>query len=268
MITSPYNRALTSLRVSAVAYNAAGEIIGGGFTFTNFILANGTTGTKVSLTSLPQVATVELYPVLSGLSLLTAAGELPADAAELKLNKFGFGQDDTQLGYGLVIENPNAGYSIENSQYHLTAYADNGSVLGVEEGYLDVLLPGQVLGVGGSGLVEIGVVASIDVQVYPGQFEKSEAVPYFTAENPAFQAGQFRDTITGQVVSPYAKDISNVRASGIAYNEAGDIIGGGFTFIDFVPANGKAAAEISVIVVGEPATVEIYASPSGLSEFK
>ena len=64
MITSPYSRKLESLRVSAVLYNEAGEIIGGGLTYLNFVLANGTTGVKILTTARPdvEVASVELYP--------------------------------------------------------------------------------------------------------------------------------------------------------------------------------------------------------------
>jgi len=56
--------------------------------------------------------------------------------------------------------------------------------------------------------------------------------------------------------------------SAIAYDEAGEIIGGGFTYLDFVPANGKAAVEVSITSTGIPATTELYAIVSGLSDFE
>ena len=269
VVTNPYKRDITNLRVSAVAYNAAGEIIGGGFTFLNFILANGTTGVKVSVTSAKDVASVELYPVISGLSSLTADDSLPNGATNLVLSKQGFGQDDQQAGFGMLIVNPNEGFSIESTQYHLTAYAENGNVVAVEEGYVEVLLPNQTLGVGGSTFLEKGVtIARIDVQIKAGKFEKSDVLPFFTAEKATYQASQFSSKVTGQIVSPYAKDITYVRVSAIAYNEASDIIGGGFTFLDFAPANGKAAVEVSITTAGKPVTVELFAAVSALSDFK
>lgn len=39
--------------------------------------------------------------------------------------------------------------SVEGTQYHLTAYADDGRVLSTEEGFVEVILPKQMLGVGG-----------------------------------------------------------------------------------------------------------------------
>ncbi len=269
VISSPYKRDINDLRVSAVVYNAAGEIIGGGFTFLNFILADGSTGVKVSVTSAGDIAEVELYPVISGLSLLTSDTKLPSEATDLVLVKYGFGQDGNQAGFGMLIENPNEGFSVESTQYHLTAYAENGNVLAVEEGYVNVLLPKQTLGVGGQFYLKDGVtVARLDVQIKSGNFEAADAIPFFTAETVTYQTSDYLPKVTGQIISPYNKDITDVRVSAIVYNEAGDIIGGGFTYVDFVPANGKAAASVSVTAGGKPATAELYTSPSSLSEYK
>ena len=49
-------------------------------------------------------------------------------------------------------------------------------------------------------------------------------------------------------------------------NEAGEIIGAGFTYLDFVPANGKAAVEVGITSAGKPATVELHAAVSALSD--
>ncbi len=47
---------------------------------------------------------------------------------------------------------------------------------------------------------------------------------------------------------------------------ADQIIGGGFTFLDFVPAAGSAAVSVPVTTNGEPARVELYAALSALSQ--
>jgi len=73
--------------------------------------------------------------------------------------------------------------------------------------------------------------------------------------------------VTGEVISPYTKDITNIRVSAIGYNEAEEIIGGGFTYLDFVPANGKAAVEVSITSSETPATADLYAAVSALSDF-
>jgi len=269
IITSPYKRAIENVRVSAVLYNTAGDIVGGGSTFLNFIAAGGTAGTLVPVNGSKEVAKVELYPMISALSLLAGDDGLPSGATEAAVVKQGFGQDETAVGYGFLVENPNAAFSIEGTRYHITAYAEDGTVLTVDQGFVDLLLPKQTLGVGGSLYLNEGeIVAQVVVQLLPGDFAPSEVLPFFTAENITYQPGSFSDSVTGEIVSPYAKDITNVRVSAIAYSAAGEIIGGGFTYVDFAPANGKAAVETSLTVAGEPAMLELYAATSTFSDIK
>ena len=269
VINNPYGIDLQDIRVSAVVYDEGGEIIGGGFTYLNFILANGSTGIEVSVITSGDVATVELYPTVSGLTFLWEETELPEGASNIALAKQGFGQDDQEVGFGMLIENPNGNFAIENSQYHITAFAEDGHVLATEEGYVEVLLPNQTLGVAGAiYLIEDTDVARIDAQILAGDFVESDPLPYFTAENVTYQPDEYLPQVTGQIVSPYNKDTTDVRVSAILYNEAGEIIGGGFTYLDFAPANGKAAVEVSVTSSGIPAMAELYATVSALSEFE
>lgn len=269
IIVNPFDKDLSELRISAVIYNEAGEIIGGGYTYLNFLLAQSSTGVEMTVTSAGQVAKVELYPAVSGLSMLTEGVKPPENAQDLVLIKQGYGQDDTEVGFGMLIQNPNGGYAVERTMYHVTFYAEDGSVLGVNDGYVDTLLPDQVLGIGGDLYLEKGVsVARADFQIMSGDYESSDSIPTFTSDNVKYLTDRYFPKVTGEIVSPYAKDITNLRVSVIAYNEAGDIIGGGYTYLDFVPANGKAAVEVSIKCAGKPAKVELYASVSSLSEFK
>ncbi len=268
-VTSPYKRDIENVKVSAIVYDAAGDIIGGGYAFLNFVPANGTTGVVVSVDSAEDVASVELYPAISALSLLGSDAGLPDGAVDLVLTQFGFGQDEEQAGFGLLVENPNEGFSVEGTRYHLTAYADDGKVLAVDEGFMEALLPRQTLGLGGNLYLDEGaIIARVEVQIMAGDFVPTDSLPFFTGENVTYQAGDFSSSVTGEIVNPYAKDITNLRVSTLAYDAAGEIIGGGLTYLDFAPANGKAAVEVSVTTSAAPATVELYAAVSALSDFK
>lgn len=269
VIKNPYDRDVTDLYVSAVAYDAGGEIIGGGFTYLNFIPADATTGVKVSITSAPdaEVASIELYAMLTSLSSLTLEDRLPSGAANVMLVKHGFGQHGHEVGFGLVVENPNQTFAVDGAQYHLTVYAEDGTVLDADESFVDTLLPGQTLGVGGHLFLDEGMQAArLDVQVRGGRFQKSDALPFFTAEKAAYQPDPNWPQVAGQIVSPYASEITSLRVSAITYDASGEINGGGYTFLDFVPANGRSAVEVSVTTAGEPAAVELYAAVGDLSE--
>jgi len=221
------------------------------------------------VTSAKKVASVELYPVLSGLSALEGASTSPTAASAVVLLKQGFGQNRNHAGYGFIVQNPNENMAVEGTQFHLTAYTKTGSIAAVEEGFVDILLPKQALGSAGDMYLEEGVtITRLDIQIQAGTFKTSNAHPFFTTENVKYQASQFSPKVTGQIISTASKDITNVRVSAIVYNKAGDIVGGGFTFVDFVPANGKAAVVVSVTSSEKPTTVELYATQSGISEVK
>lgn len=269
LIQSPYNRTFSDIRISAVLYNEANEIVGGGFTFLNFILANSTTGVSISVEGAEDVIRAELYPTLSNLSLLASESEIPPFATNLNLLNQGYGQDGISTGYGLVLENPNSDYSVENSQYHITFFADDNTVVTVEEGYINLILPEQVLGIGGEVFLGDSMIASrMEVQVQSGDFvESTEQLPAFSSENVTFSQGTFSSQVTGFIVNPYTKDVTNLRVYAIALGEDGTIIGGGSTFLDFASANGKSAVEVSVTTDGTPVTVELHATTSNLTKF-
>jgi hypothetical protein len=270
MIKSPYKKDVANIRVSAIGYDDAGNITGGGFTYLNFIPANSEVAVSMSMAgSVPKK--VELYPSLSGLSIF-GGSETTGASEPIAIEKQGFGQGDFGTSYGFVVKNPAADTSIENSAFRAEVYAEDGSILGVEEGYIEVLLPSQSLGIGGDiSIVGEGKVAKLIVHVLNGKAQKTtDKLPPFTAENIAYKSDDMFPKVTGIVKSPYSKDVKQVKAFAIVYDGTGSIIGGGFTYIDFVPANGQAAADISVKTNGkvDQTKTEVYATLSGLSEFE
>lgn len=269
VIANPFDRILEDLRVSVVAYDESGKIVGGGFTFLNFVLASGTTGVETSFTSTTDVAKVEIFPAISGLTFLGSDNEIPSDGKNLMLQKYGYGQNDRSLGFGMIIENPNQGYAVESTKYHISFFDADGNVLVTEEGYVSIVLPGQVLGVGGGVSLPEGAVAdTADFQILSGSYEETEELPSFTSENVVYQAGDWSSKTTGLIVSPYKQDITNLSVYAITYDEAGNVTGGGHSFLDFVQADGKAAVEVSTTCAGTPTSAELYASVSSLSDFK
>jgi hypothetical protein len=269
LVTSPYNRDFDALRVSAVLYDAAGEIIGGGFTYLDFILANDSAGIELLVTSAGEVASVELFPNPTGLSMLGSDDEIPQDASELVLLEYGFGEGDFGLGFGLILENPNDNYSIRRSNYHVAAFAADGSVLGMDQGYIAMLFPGQTLGVGGDLFTKGDMpVDMVVAKIKAGDYVSSESVPFFTSDNVAFQEGSYKPQVTGLILSPYNTDIKDVRVSAILFDADGNIVGGGYTVLDYISGNGQAAVELFVSSSGTPARAELYAAVLFLTDFE
>jgi hypothetical protein len=268
LIVNPYNETKQDLQVAAVVYDRDGKIIGGGATYCNFVLAQGKTGVKVYVTSAGDVDHVEYYPSLSSLSYGFGWKDAPADAQELSVTKQGFGQEDTQVGYGALIQNPNGSYAVENSQYHINVFDANGMLLSTDEGYINTLLPSETLGVGGSTYLDQGQQAGrIDFQIASGSFTSSDPLAPFTADNINYQGDSYYPKVTGEINNPYPKDVSTVVVTAILYDDGGEIIGAGYTYLDFIPANDKAAVEVGVTASGTPAAIELYASLTSLSDY-
>ncbi len=269
VITNPYNKSITDIRTSVLLFNEADEIIGGGFTYVNFVNANSSAGVSTSVTSNGDIKKVEMYPSVSWLSDLDTAEQLPSGTENINISKQGYGQNGSTLGIGMIVVNPNQGFTVEGTMYHATAYAEDNSVLGVSEGYIELLLPGQTLGLADEMYLDEGVtVTSLVIQIKQGDYSTSDPISIFTYENAAYLPDEYFPQITGEILSPYAKDITNLRVSALAYNESGDIIGGGYTYVDFVPANSKSAVSIDTTVSETPATVELFTSVTALSDIE
>ena len=58
-----------------------------------------------------------------------------------------FYQDDQSLTVVFLIENPNEGHTVENSQYQLIASDEAGTVLKTDSGYVELILPNEKLAV-------------------------------------------------------------------------------------------------------------------------
>lgn len=257
---------LSGLKVSAVIYDEAGNIIGGGWTFMTCLAANNSAGLLIPVARNGEIASIELYPTLA--KLQDDSGT-PEGASDIQLLNFGYGQDNMDVGVGLLFKNPNGDYALEDSQYHVTLYSDEGAVLSADGDFISgLLLPGQTVGLAvpfhlpESDNIHVDHVA---VQIKSGGFVEAKTGPSFTYENIAFQPDSDWPTVTGVVVSPCTNDITNQEVSAIAYDENGKIVGGGNTYLDFIPANGKAEVEVHVTVVGVPSKVELYARIISLS---
>lgn len=267
LITSPFDRPFDDIRVSAITYDAAGAINGGGYTFINFIPTGSQIGAAVYVTSSSEVASVELHPAVSILSLQDVTAGAPEGAESMEFQDFGYGSNDFNAGYGIMVRNPNPDYAIEFGKYRVTAFDASGNVVGTDEGYIDLVLPGQTLGIGGSLYPQTGqLIDSMEAWVIDGTYVAATDATAFTTENATFVADEFFPQVTGNVSNPNTTEKSGVRVSALAYNAEDEIIGGGFAFLDAIPAQGSAPASVGVTVSGQPTRVELYASASALTD--
>jgi hypothetical protein len=270
VIHNPFERNITDLRISAVAYDADDRIVGGGFSYLAFIPASGSLGVITSLNRAAEIARVELYPSLSSQSAVTWPDEgLPPGGRPLTRGAYGFGQRGTQLGYAFLLENPNEALVVREIHYHVTAYNAMGEVLATDDGRLDVLLPGEKLGVGGNLLLDHEEpIRQVEVAILPGKYQLSAGIPPFRVVDAVYHDDVVQPYATGRLTNPYTQNATHLRLSAVAYNASGEIIGGGYAPLESAPAQGEVTAEVPVVSSEVPARVELYATRTTLTKME
>lgn len=264
IITNSEPKAIEDLKVVAVGFDDAGKIIGGGYTYLDFVPGQGQSGVSVSYEGNQAPTTIEVFPSLSGLSSLGSTNQ----EATIELIDFGFGIDGSSAGVGFLMRNTSTTSAIESTRYQVTAYDLEGFVIDTDSGYIDVIYPGlTIAGYGDLSLPSGMTLDRVEVQLLSGGSVAPPTPDYpFSTEAVNFIAGSYSSKVTGVVKSTLAKDINDIKVYAIAYDASDKIIGGGYTYVDFVPANGQSAVEVQVTVGGAPARVELYPSFSSLSD--
>lgn len=193
--------------------------------------------------------------------------------AELEVVEYGFTQlDGGEYGspgvtYGVVFSN-NGTAIASGAQAQITFEDAGGVVVDTVEEYLDAVLPGSSVALG-DFVYDAVDVATMTVQVLPGTAEELEnepanfAVADVTTREEEF--GGFKTT--AKVSSPFTRDLQDLRAVAIYRDQAGEIVGGAYTFLGFVPAGGEAAVSIDDTVDGlsTPASTDVYIAITSLT---
>lgn len=256
---------INDIRLSAIAYDKSDNIIGGGFTYIDFLPGGGKTGVDVSLKTSGAPERLELYPTLSNLSALENAN---APTSPIQLAAQGYAQDDTHLGVAFLVTNSDKQNAFGGTQYQVAAYDDQGKVLSTDSGYIDTIFPGETTaGFSDLYLPDGTKVNKVVIQLNPGDPTPAplETFP-FSTDKASFSPDKYFPKATGIVNNETSTKITSVKVIAVAYDEAGSIIGGGYTYMDFVPANEQGAVEMSVVVSGTLAKIELYPQLTSLSD--
>jgi len=263
IITSSASQALKDIKIVAVGFDDSQKIIGGGYTYLDFVRAGGNSGTKISFKSSQAPTKIELYPSLSSISTIDTG----SSESEIQLVDFGFGISRNSVGVGFLIKNAETNSVIESTRFIVSAYDAEGFVIDAESGYIDVIFPEQVIAGSAKLTIPSGkILDHIDVQLLPGNSEPVPASGYpFSVENVSYFEGGYSPKATGIIKNSLTKDFDTIKVIAIAFDANEKIIGSGYTYVDFVPANGQSAVEITMTVTGTPARVELYPTFSSLS---
>ena len=198
----------------------------------------------------------------------------PTTASEpegLYVRDFGFGQKQAQgslfnsVSWGIIIENTSSVHAVRGSEYEIVFLDENDFAVETTSGTLFVVLPGQRLGVSGKVLADEGLrVSSMQVRLQAGSTEVSSRQP-FVVEQVTLYEGQRSPYVSGIINNPSDKIVTSLEISTIAYDETGQINGAGLSFVDVLPASGRAVGGTAIITDSSVAKVEMFATVRMLS---
>lgn len=190
---------------------------------------------------------------------------------EVKITGNGFTQlppdsiGSSYVSYGVVVQNPSDDIATRVS-LNVAFYNDAGVVVKAESPSIDVILPGQTAAYGET--IPAAGATRMEVQALVGTWQTATTTTgAFTASGVSTTPREYLGLQTNATLSStFAKDLKSVVAVAIYRDAGGAIVGGDRTFVDFVPAGGSAAVEItSFSDLPAPAGTEVYAELSTLS---
>jgi len=261
----------TDLRVSMICYNSMGEIVGGSYSYIDYLMSGLQAGFSSYVDTFGQVATVEAYAIQT---YSTKTIDNPDIWSKISILEENFFQGFYDWVYGGVIIQNDTPDVLENSIFSATFYDNSGKVISVGAENIDYLLPGDTLGFAPwvYSLPEDTSIASYEVWILPGDvvndFELTTNPFTVTATE---LVGNYNDTVSVTFKNNYTKSVSEVDVFVLLRNAQGEIIGGGDGWTsELTPAGGSATIEIWVSIDSseEIASLEAWVMPSFWTNFE
>lgn len=255
------NSTFTNVHVDMIAYDAAGLVVGGGFTTLNFIPGNSKVGLSINGFVSDDPVTYEFFPKLSIITNESSDDNLFTDISTLKT---GFYYNETSLGGGFLVQNTTSEV-MRGAEYILTIYEEDGSVSQVANGIISLIWPGQTIGIspGTVTLSEGAAPTDFVVNVMAGEpFDQEFSTNPLSVQSSTFVADNLYPKVTITIANAHNQEINNPYVTVLLYNAADEIIGGGYSYPDPIPANGTLTYDVYVTHVSSeaPARVEAFVS--------
>ena len=156
------------------------------------------------------------------------------------------------------------------SQYQISLFDVNDKLIQASTGILDYIPAKQTIALADILLTprktqyapEYNGIAAINIQIaggVPSEQGSEEIISMgklSTLDSTYFESDYF-PKVTGNIASEYDFDLIDIPVVAVLFDEENIIVGGGFSYIPFIPADGQAPVEIGVIRSGIPDRVEL-----------
>ena len=178
-------------------------------------------------------------------------------------------QEDGIVYLAFYFENPNADILFEDIDYTIFLYDANGAEIQTDTSYIRYLFPASTFGVSHTVYLEdeTAVVDSISIEWTYISGAAEGFVNPFTAQDVTYWDNGGSPGVTGKIVNSMADTYIDVLANIILLDSDSQIVGSGYTTIDFVPGGDYMGFVGQVDAFGEVSTVEVYPTFTGYSYY-
>ncbi len=269
IVHNPASVAFSNVLVSAIAYDAADRIIGGGYTVLPLLPASGQARVQAQVLTAAPPDHERLFVELRDPGDFAAASPTPAQS-DLTIVAQGYGQgsgtEQGTVGYGIIIQNGSATLEYDSVGYQADFYDATGIVVATETDRLQRILPGERIGVAERRvLAQGGTVARMEAKLLPGTPQPATVRAGLVGGPASYGPHRGVNSVTGTIRNTGSQDVKAPQIFAVAYDAQGQIIGGGATIGDLVPAGREAEVEVFITSAGDPARIELFASTSSLT---
>jgi len=257
--SDPYT--YTQVVLNAIAYNAAGQIVGGGREVYDFVPEKDEFGFTIPITSLPEqiVERVDVSPWITSYSASLPGGNWWNSIEKVEWN---FAVDRyNQITGGAILKNVTDQTLVETYAI-LTVSDENNRVCYANHAYYDVILPKETVSyaVFPSQLPEDCLASNVDLVIVPGEFAN------FPVEYNPLVVSQAafvdEENVSLSVVNNLNSSISQARVYVVIRNPDGRIVGGGFHNTEDIRSASATSVLIPVAYLGDQNELSIFAFAS------
>lgn len=248
----------TQVKLNAIAYNQAGQIVGGGWKIFDFLPEKDQVGfnLRVNAKRGETVDHVEVHPWLTSYSASLEGGNW---WNSLKKGEWNFVVDRYhQFAGGAMIENQ-TDRMLTETFYILTVSDENDRICQASNGYIDVIWPKEkvAFAIEALQLPKECEGKTVDFVLVPGEFGQFpiEFNPLGTSQT------SFSDEnhVSVSVINNLNAAVSQSRVYVVLRNEDGRIVGGGYQTTEIIRGGSYVNVSVPVAYLGSPDSLSITA---------
>lgn len=199
----------------------------------------------------------------------TAEPAPSVSADELRVVDSGFVWDGETLSYAFTVENRSDTRSFEETVVQVSIYGKAGEAVGSDTGFIDFILPGQV--VAHAGRVPMDEEPErISLAFGVSRDARVENANTFQATNGRFSETAYGGRVVTAIKNPYERELRRLQVVAILRGEDGKILNGGSAVLELLP--GRAESTVTIEILGAPpvppASVDVYTQFSAETVFR